>query len=139
MANSYQKIFGNYEGIFYDRFLASPVILNISDVTDDVNLPNSSGGLSDGSSTMTFINNRAQNGGAVFLAHHCNLSYGRSTAAIFKSNYAKIIGGGICSFNKSTIYIHGNSELIFEENIAGFGGAIHSSVYSNTIFDGHSK
>ena len=59
MANSYQRVFGNYEGI-YDRFHAShPVILNNSDVTKNVNLPNSSSGISDGSSTMTFINNRA--------------------------------------------------------------------------------
>ena len=80
-----------------------------------------------GHSFVTFINNTAEQGGAIVFSESNVTIEGYSTVA-FNSNIAMYSNGGafLC-FNSSIITIMGNSDVIFDSNKASqSGGAIHS-------------
>ena len=80
-----------------------------------------------GRSLVTFINNTAEQGGAVVFSNG-NVSIEEYSTVTFNSNIAEYSNGGafVC-FNNSIVTFRGNSNVIFSNNKASqSGGAIHS-------------
>ena len=78
-------------------------------------------------SLLTFINNKADRGGAVII-YESNVIMEEYSTVIFNNNFALYSSGGafICS-NNSNVTIKGNSNVTFNNNKASqSGGAIHS-------------
>ena len=81
-----------------------------------------------GHSLVTFINNTAEQGGAVVFSNS-NVTIKEYSTVTFKNNIAVDYsnGGAFVCFNNSIITIRGNSNITFNNNRASqSGGAIHS-------------
>ena len=90
-------------------------------------------------SLVTFINNKADRGGAVIIAESNVIMEEFSTIA-FNNNFALYSSGGafVCS-NNSNVTIKGNSNVTFNNNMASqSGGAIHSYNMCRIIFKDNS-
>ena len=90
-------------------------------------------------SSVTFINNRADRGGAVLIDESKVIIEDHSTV-IFYNNFAWYSSGGalVCS-NNSNIVIKNNSNVTFYSNMAsGSGGAIYSNSLCKITFKGNS-
>ena len=76
------------------------------------------------SSAVTFSKNVAINeGGAIFVNNQGMISFEQNSIVVFNNNTANG-GGAICSKNDSNITIGGNSEITFSNNSAKIGGAV---------------
>ena len=78
-------------------------------------------------SLVTFVDNKADRGGAVII-FECNVIMEKYSTIVFNNNFALYSFGGafVCS-NNSNVTIKGNSNVTFNNNKASqSGGAIHS-------------
>ena len=80
-----------------------------------------------GHSSVTFINNRAEKGGAVTFSES-NVTIEEYSTVTFNNNFAEYSNGGaFACFNNSIVTIRGNSNITFNNNKASqSGGAIYS-------------
>ena len=86
---------------------------------------------------VTFSDNQAQYGGAVYLRSYSIISFDGHTKVIYNSNKVNISGGAIYSDEKCHITFDSNSMVLFYGNRAARGGAVFSRDYSNIAFDGN--
>ena len=92
-----------------------------------------------GYSLVTFINNKADRGGAVVFSDS-NITIKDYSIVTFNSNIAEYSNGGafVC-FNNSIVTIRGNSDITFNNNKASqSGGAIHTYSMCNITFKDNS-
>jgi len=90
----------------------------------------------DGRSKLRFIDNIAQYRGAAHSSGYSELLFNGNMTVMFEGNEASENGGGIWSYLNCSTFFNGSSKLLFIDNRAKFGGAMHSATYSNILFDG---
>ena len=84
-------------------------------------------------SKVTFTNNRAFNGGAIYVGYNINIKSTESSTLTFRNNQAHI-GGAIYSYT-SNITLKGNSTAKFNNNVAlQDGGVLFSYGQCNILF-----
>ena len=87
----------------------------------------------DNLSTVTFINNTAFNGGAIYVGYNINIKSQDNSSLLFRDNLANI-GGAIYSY-KSNITLQGNSRGMFDNNVAlQDGGMLFCYTHCNISF-----
>ena len=77
----------------------------------------------DNSSTVIFINNKAFNGGAVYIGYNVILISQENSVLTFYDNEAHI-GGAIYSYANNMITFQGNSSATFNNNVALHDGGV---------------
>ena len=89
----------------------------------------------DDDSTVTFLNNKADDCGGAVLAVESNITFNRNAKVNFISNQGKSYGGALCILNTNIIFT-GNSITIFENNQGVHeGGAMSVDKNSNITFE----
>ena len=89
----------------------------------------------DDDSTVTFLNNKADDCGGAMLAVESNITFNRNANVNFISNQGKSYGGALCILNTNIIFT-GNSITIFENNQGAHeGGAMSVDKNSNITFE----
>ena len=93
-----------------------------------------------GHSSVTFINNRAEKGGAVTFSES-NITIEEYSTVTFNNNFAEYSNGGaFACFNNSIVTIRGNSNITFNNNKASqSGGAIYSYNMCKITFKDNSR
>ena len=82
----------------------------------------------EGSASIKFVSNSASIGGAVYISQNCVISFNGMSCVTFASNRAYKTGGAIFGFDNSSILFDGeNTSVVFVDNVAFRGGAIHGS------------
>ena len=79
--------------------------------------------------TVTFSNNKAHAGGAIYIVIMSIFVVGGDCSLIFCNNNASEFGGAISMYNNITLIFEGSSVVLFNNNVAkdGNGGAIKSN------------
>ncbi|XP_065895993.1 probable outer membrane protein pmp20 [Dysidea avara] len=90
-------------------------------------------------SKVTFNDNRALKGGAVYSERYSVISCKGSTAVTYVANSASMNGGSVTAIEHCNITFDGNSKVTCDGNNATVGGAIFLFVYSNISFQGYTK
>ena len=72
-----------------------------------------------------FIDNRATQGGAIYVTNESILQFRETSSVTFMYNNANYKGGAISCHNNSNIIFEEKSQVIFTNNGAELGGAVH--------------
>ena len=92
-----------------------------------------------GNSTVCFIGNKVNNGGAVHSQSNSSITFEGNSRVSFSNNTTSYIGGGIYSKGSCSVTFKGNTEVSFSYNKAAEGGAIYILDHSEVIVEGNSK
>ncbi|XP_065903869.1 uncharacterized protein [Dysidea avara] len=92
-----------------------------------------------GNSAVTFYNNSAHYGGAIYSDDNSVISFKGHCRVNFTANRAVVDGGAVYSLDDSVISFEGSSIITFAKNMANWGGAMYSKYNSNISFKGDSK
>ena len=90
------------------------------------------------SMTAIFSNNRAIQGGAIYVSYGSIFRFRGASYVIFIHNKAKHTGGALNCHNSSNILFEGKSYTIFTDNNAEFGGAVCLEVNATLTYKGNS-
>ena len=94
----------------------------------------------DKASNTSFTHNTAvTSGGAIYISNWSSVVFKSNAYAIFAGNKAMISGGSIYSFNNSGIIMQENSAVQFLHSNAEYGGTLYAENYSFIITKGRSK
>ena len=91
-----------------------------------------------GNSAVTFYNNSAHYGGAIYSDDNSVISFKGHCRVNFTANRAVVDGGAVYSIDDSVISFEGSSIMTFAKNMANWGGAMYSKDNSNISFKGDS-
>ena len=94
--------------------------------------------LFDEESTVTFKNNGAYNGGALYIQLHGNVSLKGNSISEFNANLAKV-GGAIHTSKYCNIVFEENSTARFNGNTATYAGSIYLGDHSTVTFMANSE
>ena len=88
--------------------------------------------------TAVFSNNRAMQGGAIYVTNKSSLHFKEISLVIFLNNVAEGNGGTISCCDHSKILFEDKSHSIFTNNKAKLGGAVYSKDNTVVLFDSNS-
>ena len=91
-----------------------------------------------GESMVTFNNNTATWGGAVYSEYYSSILFDGNSIVTFSNNNAKRFGGALFPHVNCSVTFENNATVMFNNNTATWGGAVYSGDYSSILFDENS-
>ena len=83
---------------------------------------------------MTFCDNHADYGGAVYTEIYSDMTFDGNSTVIFNSNVVSQSGGALNLRQNFNISFIGNVQIIFHNNSAKYGASLHSSRICNNVW-----